>query len=66
MGKTKTFPTKTELTPPAPQETKKENLMPQKEKKHKRSEPSVCATVSGQQRDSHTFPTAFDAMEDMI
>lgn len=33
MGKTKTFPTKMELTPLGPQETMKENLMPQKKKK---------------------------------
>lgn len=32
MGKTKTFPTKTDLTPPGLQDTMKENLMPQKEK----------------------------------
>lgn len=53
MGKTKTFPTKTELTPLGLQETMKENLRPPKvrKKKEKRStlnsELSLCASVSG-------------------
>lgn len=38
MGKTKTFPTKTELTPLGLQETMKENLRPPKVRKKKKKE----------------------------